>query len=320
MSNIEDLETQPSPPRIRLRFSLLALLIFVTLTCFLLAWFVQPNRVVATALFQVDSAAPLTLGKNAPRILEEREFEVLKNTQVALLKSNFVLTSAIRPPGIASLPVLQGRPDPVAWLQENLDLTFPQNGEILSISLRGTESQGRDLALLVNAVAKAYQEEVIEKERARRLGDHDLLARNLEQLNSDIKRKMDEYLDISREAGRLDGGSGQVLQQLDVKRFDRIDDELIRLESSIATGESADAAKKKSIEERIKQLQDRQAGLEKELAKRAEISSDLETRKRELDQLQRISDEVSVQLEQLDIESSGPSQIQQVQPAVISPY
>ena len=76
----------------------------------------------------------------------------------------------------------------------------------------------------------------------------------------------------------------------------------------------------KSIEERIKQLRDRQAGLAKELARRAEVSSDLETRKRELDQLQRISDEMSVQLEQLDFESSGPSQIQQVQPAVISPY
>ena len=181
MSNLEDLE--PPPRTLRLRFSLLALLIFVTLACLLLAWFVQPNRVVATALFQVDSDKPLSLDKNAPRILDEREFEVLKKTQLALLKSNFVLTSAIRPPGIASLPVLQGKSDPVAWLQENLDLTFPQNGEILSISLRGTESQGRDLVRLVNAVAKAYKEEVIEKERMRRLADRDLLARNLEQLN-----------------------------------------------------------------------------------------------------------------------------------------
>jgi hypothetical protein len=320
MSNLDDLEAQPSRPRIRLRFSLLALLIFVTLACFLLAWFVQPNRVVATALFQVDSKKTLSLDKNAPRSLDEREFEVLKNTQLALLKSNFVLTSAIRPPGIASLPVLQGKPDPVAWLQENLDLSFPQNGEILSISLGGTESQGGDLALLVNAVAKAYHEEVIEKERARRLNDRDLLARNLEQLNSNIHRKMDDYLDISREAGRLDDGSGQVLQQLDMKRFDRVDDELMRLESSLAAGENADAAKKKSIEERIKQLKDRQAGLAKELAKRAEKSTDLETRKRELDQLQTISDEMSVRLEQLDLESSSPSQIHQVQPAVISPF
>ena len=105
---------------------------------------------MATALFQVDSAEPLTLGENAPRILDEREFEVLKNTQLALLKSNFVLTSAIRPPAIASLPVLQGKPDPVAWLQENLDLDVSSKWRNpFDFSCVEPSRKARDLALLV---------------------------------------------------------------------------------------------------------------------------------------------------------------------------
>jgi hypothetical protein len=319
MTSGEDFGAPPARPRIRIRFSLLALLIFITLACLLLAYLAQPRRVVATALFQVDSSAPLSLDSNQPRALGERELEILKKTQLALLKSNYVLTAAIRPPGIASLPVLQVQRDPVAWLQDNLKVEFPRDGEILSISLSGTEGHQQDLVRIVDAVAKAYQEEVIEKERQRRLNNRDLLARNFENLSADTKRKMDEFLDIAREAGKLDDGSAQVRQQIEMKRLDRIEDELIRLESEQAGNGDSASAKSKSMDERIKQLGEQRSELEKSLAQRAEKSTDLDVRRRELDQLQRISDEMSMRLQRLDLEASAPSQIQSIQPAVVAP-
>ena len=65
---------------------------------------------------------------------------------------------------------MAGETDPVEWLQENLAVDFPQNGEILSISLSGDELS-EDLVRLVDAVAKAYKDEVIGAERQRRLGN-----------------------------------------------------------------------------------------------------------------------------------------------------
>ena len=51
-----DDEAAAPRPKYRLRFSLLALFVFITLVCLALAWLVQPNRVVATALFEVQGS------------------------------------------------------------------------------------------------------------------------------------------------------------------------------------------------------------------------------------------------------------------------
>jgi hypothetical protein len=235
------------------------------------------------------------------------------------LKSSYVLTAALRNPKIGGLSLLGGKPDPVDWLQKNLDVDFPENAEILSIKLHGDESQTQDLIRVVDAVAKAYKDEVIDSERQRRLAIRDLLDRNLENLNADIKRKMDEFLDIAREMGRLDAGEAQVLQQLDTKRLDRVEEEIMRLESDLASNPGGDAAKTKSIQERIKQLHDQQADLEKKLTARAEKSTDLETRRRDVEQLQRVSDDVTMRLERLDYEARSPDRIRLMQPATISP-
>jgi len=315
----EDLERPADRRRFRIRFSLLALLIFVTLTCLLLAWLVQPRWFVATALFRVDSTAPLSLDANQPRTLGEHDLAILKNTQLALLKSSHVLTSALRNPTIASLSPFRGQQDPVAWLQDNLVVEFPADAEILSISLSGTEWQQKDIIQIVDAVANAYQGEVIDRERQRMLSRRDLLDRNVSNLREEIKRKTDEFLDIAREAGKLEDGGAQVRQQIEMKRLDRIDDELIRLESEQAGNVDGNSAKSKAMDGRIKQLRAELASLQRSLAKRAEKLTDLESRRHELEQLQKVIDELSMQLHRADLEANAPSQIQLIQPAVISP-
>jgi hypothetical protein len=212
---------------------LLFLFLVITGVCVLLGWYVQPERVTATALFEVSSA-PQSLFVDPAAPLDDKGLDLFKKTQLAKLKSNYVLTAAVRNPGIAGLPILRAKPDVVEWLAKNLKVSFPENGEILEISLTGLKSQGTDVLQIVNAVAKAYKDEVIGAERQRRLATRDLLARNIEDLNAAIKRSLNEYMDIARESGRIETGSGQVLQQLDTKRLDRVDEELMRLECETA--------------------------------------------------------------------------------------
>jgi len=133
-------------------------------------------------------------------------FETLKKMQLALLSSNFVLTAALRDPSIASLSALSGlKKEPVEWLQENLAVDFPQNGEILRISLSG-DALKEELEMIVDAVAKAYMKEVVNERRQRRLATRDLLARNLENLNTEIKRKFEDFLDVARLSGHPQAG------------------------------------------------------------------------------------------------------------------
>jgi len=161
-------------------------------------WFIFPESSSATALFEVEEKREtlFDIGRD-----NDQNYETLKKTQLALLKSNFVLTAAIRPPSVASLSALAGRSDPVVWLQENLSCDYPQNGKLLSIALSGDELT-EDQVQLVDAVAKAYKDEVIDQARQRRLVLRDMLSRNIDTLNVEIKQKMDLYLDIARELGR----------------------------------------------------------------------------------------------------------------------
>ena len=318
MNDNDDELVRPARAKFRLRFSLLALLIFITLICLSLGWLVQPNRVVATSLFQVANSETRVFDNNRSAANSEREFEILKGTQLALLKSEFVLTAAIRNPSVASLSILKNKPDPVAWLQDNVIAEYPERAEVLAIKLHGTEAQSKDLAALVDAVAKAYKDEVIAESRQQRLQTRDLLARNLENLNKEIRSKLDAYEDIARVLGTLESGAGQVLQQLDTKRLDRVEDELMRLENQQTDAAGSDAAKAKAIEQRIAQLHERQVELEKKLTSRAEKSTDLQIRHDDLKQLQRISNEMSAKLQQLDIDASSPDRVRQMQPAVIS--
>jgi capsular exopolysaccharide synthesis family protein len=165
-------------------------------------WFTFPESSSATAFFEVrikqDSIVHDAVQQST------QDFEILKKTQLAMLKTKFLLTSALRNPGIASLSILAGERDKEEWLQENLAVEFPQNGELLSISITGTPAE--DLEALVNAVADAYKSEVLGQETDRKLKIHDMVERSLQNLQSEIKRKSEDYIDIAKGMNRATDG------------------------------------------------------------------------------------------------------------------
>jgi len=73
---------EPDLPKRRLRFSLLTLLILFAAISLLLAWLVQPDRVVATALFDVRAEKPTLSGDAKAEQLDVAGFELLKRTQL----------------------------------------------------------------------------------------------------------------------------------------------------------------------------------------------------------------------------------------------
>ena len=108
--------------------------------------------------------------------------------------------------------------------------------------------------------------------RQQQLANRDLLARSLENLNEEIKRKTQELFDIARERGQA-VGTGPIMQELELKRLDRIESEILRLESEAAGSAKNETDRRKSLEDRITELHKRQAELEARIkANRREIS------------------------------------------------
>lgn len=296
---------------------IVGLLFLIALVGGFIFWLVKPQTATATALFEVRKASSHLLSTQPGE--SDSDYEILKKTQIALLKSKFLLTSALRDPGIASLSVFAGVPDPEEWLQDHLEVTYPQNGEILSISLHGPSSKADDLIRVVDAVAQAYKSEVLGDETARKMNIHDMVERSLQNLQAEIKRKSEDYLDIAKGMGRPEGNN-DFQSQLDIKRMDRIDEELAQLErQQLRIDSGSDAKDSKYVSARLDQLRKRQNELTKEVSKRNVRSVELETRGEELKQLQQIANDMSFKLEQMDIDKQLPNRIRQVQQAVIGP-
>jgi hypothetical protein len=219
--------------------------------------------------------------------------------------------------------MLKSAKDPVGFLAQRLEVGFYPGSEILYVRMGFSHTDEFALAKqavqIVDAVAKAYEEEVIFKEKQRQLSASDLLAKNYKTLTDEIRRKMEDYQQIVREAGRVESGAGQVAQQLDIRRLERVEEELMRLESNfVELQTSGKTGNTKFFEERIAQLSKRRDQLEQKIISRSEPSAELSERQRELERLQRIADELSTKLELTRIEVDSPNRIERIQHAVIT--
>jgi capsular exopolysaccharide synthesis family protein len=167
-------------------------------------WYLFPESSSAVALFRVSSDPPKLVYSDVAN--ETRQFEILQKTQLALLKSYFVLQAAVRDPSVSGLGALAGEQDPIQWLTNRINVSFPQESEVLSISISGDEDS-EELRLIVDAVARAYYDEIVNKDRTQKLGTRDVLRRSLSKLNEEIRRKMEDFQDLAKEIGSPDASS-----------------------------------------------------------------------------------------------------------------
>ena len=94
------------------------------------------------------------LGSDQPGSDRSR-YETLRKSDANTIRSQSVILSALRNPSIAAIPIIKQQTDPVDWLQTNLEVGFPQDLHLLTISLRGTAGEQDDLMRIASAVAQA---------------------------------------------------------------------------------------------------------------------------------------------------------------------
>jgi hypothetical protein len=141
-------------------------------------------------------------------------------------------------------------------------------------------------------------------EEQRLIRRRDILEKHVAELSVDLKRKWEDYLDIARGMGTIPGDGEKELQQVDLKRLDRIDAELMRIEGQLRDLQAKGNEKElESRKKQITELRKQQYELEKNVQARATQSAELETRHAELDHQQRMIDTFSEELERLNIEA-----------------
>lgn len=165
----------------------------------ILTWLFLPRNFEAVAWLRVRDKSGM-YGVGAGR--DNAEYEAYRKTQVQLIKSPFVLTSALRRPGISSLTTFSGEEDPVGWLMRNIQVSAPMESEVVQVRLRGENA--KEVTQIVNAVTQAYLNDVVNKEKTERLQRRDTLERKYKENMAEVRANLDTYHNLAKSLGTAD--------------------------------------------------------------------------------------------------------------------
>ena len=161
-------------------------------------WMFLPKGYEAAAWLRVrDKTGMMTSGGR-----DAAEYEAYRKTQVQLIKSPFVLTAALRMPGIMELGMLRDETDPVNWLTRNIQVNAPMESEVVQVRLRGENAA--DVTKIANAVTEAYLEDIVNKERAERLGRRSALEKKYKENMAEMRTRRETFNALARTLGAHD--------------------------------------------------------------------------------------------------------------------
>ncbi|HEX6963817.1 MAG TPA: AAA family ATPase [Lacipirellula sp.] len=159
------------------------------------------------------------------------QFEVFKRTQRELVLGDGVLLAALGDPTIKSAAAIKSivaTEDPVIWLRNLLQVDFPGNAEIMTISMKGEDAAL--VADLVNAVLDAYVKNVIDvgkQQRTRRLAELHAAMSTQEEKSRRLRSKLQNLTDS---LGSGDTEALSIKQQVAIQRYAQLQEEFGRIQ------------------------------------------------------------------------------------------
>jgi len=123
------------------------------------AWELLASKYESYALLQVSSV-PATVASGGNREQARTDFVTYLKTTSALIKSEFVLTAALR--DIKDLPTIKAQKDPIKFLDEELLVTWQDGSEVVRVTFKSHEPA--DAKRIVDAVQNAFMKEVVMKD------------------------------------------------------------------------------------------------------------------------------------------------------------
>jgi capsular exopolysaccharide synthesis family protein len=151
-------------------------------------------------------------------------------THIALLKSRLVLTSALKQPKVAALDCIRKNPEPVEWLEKELQADFSAAPDVLRISLSGDNPS--ELITLVNEIRDAYKREVIDKERIDANARLVWLGQQREQYESRLRQSKEMQRELERKTPK-DASTRNLLAGFAQQQLFFYEREIIQTQSEI---------------------------------------------------------------------------------------
>ena len=191
-------------------------------------WLLLPRRYEAVSWLRVrDKGGMLSRGR------DNAEYESYKKTQLALLRSPFVLQGALRKPGMDDLETLREvGVDPIGWLTHALQVTAPAESEVVQVRLRGKNPA--DIAKIVNAVVSSFLDDIVNKDRIERLGRRDALEKKFKENMAELRTRRETLNNLARTLGTRDSSEVATQRGLLMDHLSTVRHQLTQTQRSIA--------------------------------------------------------------------------------------
>jgi polysaccharide biosynthesis transport protein len=200
-----------------------------------LGWVLTVPKYSAAAYLRVDSSDRPLIFQTADEGGNPNNFQLYCSTQQQLMKTPFVLNTALRNEGLSSLTELVEAPSAMEWLQKSIKVEFPEKGEIMRVSV---ETQSGDSCVkIINAVVEAYMDEVVLNERTDRSKRLDSLQKVYAEAEQNVRTKRSELRSLATALGTSDSDSLTVAQQNALQQFGLMQSKLSEVQFQLMQAE-----------------------------------------------------------------------------------
>jgi len=197
-------------------------------------WFGFARQYTATAILRINSGRSSILNLN-DRGESVASFDIFKRTQRQYIRSPHILASVLQRDAVAS-KINAGQADPLTWLQQIVNVTFPDDAEIMLVSVR---SDDRELAeTIANTVVDVYLEDVNDAERQQRISRVAELQKAFDGSAENLRTKRTNIRHYAEDFHTDDSGGLTLAQKNAVQEYltlftklNQVDIELIQLTS-----------------------------------------------------------------------------------------
>ncbi len=199
----------------------------------LLLLYLFPLSSSIVAYLQVESEDGSDIFKGNSGRSNPKEFEIFQQTQLTLLKSQFVLKAALGRRDIAELnAVMSHRPNELTWLNEGLKVAFPGDSKILMLKYEGQENP-EEMKKVVDAVIKAYEQEVVFAARTTQTEMHRNMDVLFKQINTQLKEKIDRVQTLREELGGADSPNANAELNMIIRDIGLITGQMIKVKQEM---------------------------------------------------------------------------------------
>ena len=207
-------------------------------------WFVRPAQFTAYALLKISPGQVRVLPESGGQASgEELNYQ---KTQVAIIKSRQVIKAALRNPAALQTELIRIQPDPVAWLEGEMQVAFVEGSDIARIALTGRIPA--DLATLVNAVKDAYLDEVVKGERNKQLVLYNEVEKISTSLEDKILTKRENLRKLAETLKTSDSAALTLKQKIALEEYAALQKELATISSQLRSLQTKLVVQKASVQ------------------------------------------------------------------------